>query len=64
MTKGELLRLLDPFTPELDITVMSSEGISIDIKKLGYQVTNARGVGEVAMVPMGSHLPEDWEDIG
>lgn len=64
MKKHEIITSLLPFTGELDLTVMSSDGIEVDIKHLAYRLRED-GLGVVTIVPMGSHLPKDehWIEI-
>ena len=64
MKKHEVMTSLLPFTDELDLTVMSSDGLEIDIKQLAYRVRDD-GVGVVTIIPMGVRLPKDehWVEI-
>lgn len=57
MTKDEITKALMPFGDNTEILVTDGEGMQVDIKHFDYHLNN--GIGEVTIVPMGSHLPKD-----
>jgi len=60
MTKAEILKSLAPFPDEIDVSVTDGEEMQIRIKHLDFHWD--KGIGEITIVPMGSHLSEneDW----
>jgi len=62
MKKYEFIEALQPFTDELEITVIDNDGMQVPIKHLAYNIKDD-GEGIVTIVPVGSRGVEFWKKI-
>jgi len=62
MKKHELITALEPFTDELEITVIDNDGMQVPIKDLAYSIQDD-GEGIVTIIPVGSRGVEFWKKI-
>jgi len=55
MKKWELIKLLQPFTDDVEIYVLDCQSMPLDIKHIDYIPITDEEQTRIEIVPMGSH---------